>query len=102
MVGAASQNWPSQPDIAEGTDSLDDEDTLAGCPTPRGTAEAELAEKTAQLAAVSDRRQTDPHRHLKHWHDLTECWQRASVETRYHLLVARGSLPCYTALNPWW
>lgn len=27
---------------------------------------------------------------------------RTSTDNTLHLLVARGSLPCYTALNLWW
>ena len=44
---------------------------------------ARLASMEAELAHLEAEQRTDPHTRFRYWHDLTDCWKRTTVRTRY-------------------
>lgn len=44
---------------------------------------AQLASLEAELERLEAEQRADPHARFRYWHDLTGCWSRSTVHTRY-------------------
>lgn len=57
----------------------------------------------AELARLEAEQQADPHARFRYWHDLTDCWKRPVVRTRYRratLENPRGHQSSWAKVRP--